>query len=256
MTRPAARAARGDRQRDPPEQVELAGAVDAGRVLELAGHAGQAGARRPDEERRRDEHLGQHDRERRERDRDAEHVPQRLAQHARRPNTSSRPRPATAGGSTMGRSTTASRNPDPRNTRRASTNASGRPNAMVMTRLTVVVIRLSWSASRTAGVARAVASEPPAIERTTSTTTGRPRNRANRLATARIDSSPAEIRRGRVAMLGPPPGPGASAWLLAPDPSVTTTGAAGTRSSTGSPARQGPQTRSGTSRRRPGSATP
>ena len=78
----------------------------------------------------------------------------------RRPKTSSNASPATDGGRTMGRSTTVSIRPLPRNARRASTNASGRPSTSVITRLIEVVTRLSHRASRTAGVARATWSEP------------------------------------------------------------------------------------------------
>ena len=62
------------------------------------------------------------------------------ASRPRRPNTSSSARPATAGGSTIGRSTIASTSHLPRNDRRASTIASGRPNTTVRTRLTAVVV--------------------------------------------------------------------------------------------------------------------
>ena len=65
----------------------------------------------------------------------------------RRPKTSSSARPATDGGRTMGRSTTASSQPLPRNRRRARTKASGSPRVTVMTRLMAVVTRLSQSAS-------------------------------------------------------------------------------------------------------------
>ena len=68
----------------------------------------------------------------------------------RRPSTSSSASPATVGGSTMGRSTMASTRPLPRNSRRASSSASGVPKTTARTRLASVVTRLSTSASSTA----------------------------------------------------------------------------------------------------------
>ena len=84
----------------------------------------------------------------------------------RRPNTSSSARPATAGGSTIGRSTIASTSHLPRNDHRARTNASGRPNTTVRTRLTAVVARLSARAARTADEPATAASDPSRMDRT------------------------------------------------------------------------------------------
>ena len=79
------------RDRDPPEQVELAGTVDAGGVLELARHAPEPRPRGADEERRRDEDLRQHDGEGRERDRDPEHRSQRLTEQPPTPEHEEQP---------------------------------------------------------------------------------------------------------------------------------------------------------------------
>ena len=68
----------------------------------------------------------------------------------------------------------------PRNRRRARRWATGVAIAIVRTRLTAVVMRDSWSASRTAGSPIATWSAPPAAARTTRTATGRPRNRPTR----------------------------------------------------------------------------
>ena len=67
---------------DRPEQLTLRGPVDAGRVLEIAVDAGDAGPRRPDEERRRHERHGEDHRDRRERDRDAEELERRRQEPA------------------------------------------------------------------------------------------------------------------------------------------------------------------------------
>ena len=125
----------GERHGDRPEQLPLGRAVDPGRVLEIAIDAGDAGPRGADEERRRDERHGEDHRDRRERDRDARGArTARTAARVGRRRAAGRG-PATDGGSTIGRSTTASMTPLPRNRRRASTNASGSPSATVMTRL-------------------------------------------------------------------------------------------------------------------------
>ena len=71
---------------------------------------------------------------------------------------------------------TASTTLAPRNRRRASTIASGRPMASEINRLTAVVPRLSTKASTMTGEPIASRSAPPAIERTTSAATGSARN--------------------------------------------------------------------------------
>ena len=108
----------------------------------------------------------------------------------RRPNTRSRPRPATAGGRTIGRSTIVSTSQDPRNVRRAINQASGRPNITVSTRLIEVVTRLRIRASSTTGVVSASVSEPSRVARAIRTTTGNPRNSNVRPATSRTVHPP------------------------------------------------------------------
>ena len=148
------------------------------------------------------------------------------ASNPRRPNTSSRASPATDGGNTIGRSTTASIRPFAPKRRRARTKASGIPSATVITRLIAVVTRLSHSASRTTGEATATASDPSTTDRTTSVATGSPRNSANRRATAVSDRSPHPDRR---ALAAPTEGGFAAALPPGAAASLITTGA-GTRS--------------------------
>ena len=99
----------------------------------------------------------------------------------RRPKTSSRARPATEGGSTMGRSTTVSSTAAARLRRRARNVASGMPRATLTTTATAVVIRLRRSASRTAPLP---ATSGSALARAliTRTATGRPRKIARSAA--------------------------------------------------------------------------
>ena len=87
--------------------------------------------RREDEERRRDERLGQDHREEGERDLDPQRRPASRRTTPRRPKASRSASPATDGGRTIGRSTTASSSREPRNRRRASTKASGSPKTTV-----------------------------------------------------------------------------------------------------------------------------
>ena len=110
ITRPAASGRAGERHRDRPEQLALGGAVDPRGVLQVAVDAGEPGPGRADEERRRDERLGQDHGQRRERQLDPERV-ERLAEEAAPPEASSSASPATDGGSTIGRSTIASSRP-------------------------------------------------------------------------------------------------------------------------------------------------
>ena len=200
----------GERHRDRPEQLALRRAVDAGGVLEVAVDAGDPGPRRADEERRRHERLGEDRRRRRERRcrcpatlerrrRAARGGRTRAAAPARRPTAAGRsagrrsPRPATCRGTT----------------RRASTNASGRPNATVMTRLIAVVTRLSAERGedrRRAAIAigeRAVEDRPGDQRRRPAA----PRNSANRPASATSDAvAPASTgvpgATGAVATIG------------------------------------------------------
>ena len=78
-------------------------------------------------------------------------------------------------------------------------------------RLIAVVTRLSHSASRTTGEATASPSDPSRIARTTSVTTGSPRNRAKSAATATSERSPQRPGRAprpleRPSAAGLPPG--------------------------------------------------
>ena len=159
ITSPAASAALASGTVIVRKTLALGRAIDAGGVLEVAVDAGDARARGADEERRRDEGLGEDHRERRERDRDPRtsngaaeqsaptedeqqrETGDRRRQHDRQVDDA--PRRATCRGTV----------------RRARTMASGRPRATVRTRLTAVVMRLSQSASRTTGDATATASD-------------------------------------------------------------------------------------------------
>ena len=118
----------GERHRDRAEHPGLRGAVDPRRILEVAVDPGDPGPCRPHEERRRHERLGEDDGNRRERDVDPGRLHRTAEQAAPARARAAARGPATAGGSTIGRSTIASTSHLPRNDRRARTNASGRPN--------------------------------------------------------------------------------------------------------------------------------
>ena len=174
------------------------------------------------------------------------------ASRPRRPNTRSSASPATDGGRTIGRSTTASTTPLPRNWRRASTTANGRPSVTVMTRLIAVVTRLSHRASTTSGVASATPNDPVRIARASSVATGRPRNSAKSPASAVSDRSP---HRPRCAATGAERPVVSTRSRERPVASSIMTGA-GTRSRPGSPGRRDRRTRSGTRSPRRGSGRP
>ncbi len=257
MTRPAARAARAMRDRDPPEQVELARAVDAGGVLELARHAAEARPRGADEERRRDEDLGEDDGEGRERDRDPEHRPQRLAEQPASPEHEEQAEAGDRGRQhdrqvDDGLEQAGAPEPPARQHDRQRQPEADRDDEADRGRDQAELEGVEDGRARERVRQRALGDRPDDEDGD---------REAEEQGEQAGDDPERQLPRGdapgsRWPCSPCPQGRGVSAWLLAPAPSVTRTGAAGTRSSTGSPGRQGRRTRSGTSRRRPGSGTP
>ena len=199
---------------------------------------------------RRDERLGEDHGDRREGNVDTQRrerlTEQAAAVRRRAAARDQRPRvEARSGGPRC-----ASSRPEPRNRRRASTIASGKPKATVRMRLAVVVTRLRASASRTAGDVKATAQRAVDDRARNQHGDGQRRGRARRPPRWPPAASPGD----RGTAVGASPNREALERAGCRHRVPRSVGGAGTRSWPGSPARQVRRTRSGTPARRPDSA--